>query len=286
MPIVQTGDRQTTIPEGFEDPGLPHQHVFSPSQYGMYKRCAKQYYFRYVCDMKIAPKIAMWKGSRIHAGAEKTHRCTIETGKPLEFEAAKAAVSDDFDKRKEEIEDWEDNKPEHVKQQTLNNFAVYYRTAVPVIHPKQVELGFSVKFGSVPVIGYIDLVDEVTDDIKSDIPFEKGMEIPKVEVVSDLKCTGKLWPEQKLRYDHQLTFYAHAMSTPRVRIDFLLDQKSGTRYEPKKSLRNPHDVKQLIESLEETVDLIKRGVFPKILPSEWMCSPEGCGYYQKCRGPK
>lgn len=286
MPTIIVGDKKAIIPENFEDPALPHHHVFSPSQYKMYKKCAKQYFFRYVCEIKKPPRVAMWTGSRIHTGAEKTHRSTIETGKPLEFEEAKTVVADDFEHKKEEIQDWEDRKPEHVKQQILNNFAVYYRTAVPIIHPKKVEYGFSVKFGTVPVIGFIDLVDEVTDDIVSDIPLEKGMEIPKVEVVSDLKVTGKMWSEQQLRYDPQMTFYAHVEGTPRVRVDFLLDQKSGASYKPKRSLRNPHDVKQLIEDLEETVDLIKRGIFPKSLPSEWWCNPMWCGYYEKCRGPK
>ena len=84
----------------------------------------------------------------------------------------------------------------------------------------------------------------------------------------------------------QLTFYALAENTERVRVDFLLDQKSGSRYEAKRSLRSVNEKNLLIEDLNEVVELIKKGVFLRCDPTSWVCTPKFCGYYQKCRGPK
>lgn len=280
------GDRKLSVPDTFEDPGLPHRHIFSPSQYSMYKRCPKQYYFRYVCGMKSKPGVALIQGSSVHKGAEVTHQRTIDTGTPLDLKDAKDAVADTFENRRLEIEDWEDKDPGMIKDQTLGHFEIYYQTAVPLINPVKVEASFAIKFGTVPVLGFIDLVDKVKDLEGVTEPLFENVPVPEVEVVSDLKFTGKQWSSQQLRHDPQLTFYAHAEGTPRVRIDFLLDLKSGTRYVAKRSTRTPRDVKQLTEDLEETVDYIKRGVFPRVLPSEWKCTPKWCGYYEKCRGPK
>jgi len=74
--------------------------------------------------------------------------------------------------------------------------------------------------------------------------------------------------------------------TERVRVDFLLDQKSGTRYEPISSYRTINDRQILVEDVEETVFLIKQGHFPRCDPTSWVCTPRFCGYYERCRGPK
>ncbi len=276
--------KKLEYPPDFVDKGLPYQGRFSPSQYGSAKRCMKGYYYRYICGMKSKPGFALIGGSAIHKGAEATHQNTINTGKPLGLEEATQAVSDSFEKRKVEIEDWGDTKPGTYKDRTIHNFGIYHRTAVPLINPVKVESSFAVKFGTVPVIGFIDLIDQIAVD--NTRPLEKGEKPLMVEVVSDLKCTGKKWSDQQVRHAPQLTFYAHAESTPNVRVDMLLTLKSGARYVPQRSIRTPHDTAMLIEDLEMTVDLIKRGFFPRTDPTSWACTPKWCGFYENCRGPK
>lgn len=285
MPQILFGNKTLEVPDGFGDPGLPSKELFSHSQFRMYQRCPKQYYYRYPMGMKVKPGVAMTKGNVIHEGAEKTHSSTIKTGKPLSLTAAKASVSDAFDKIVNNTEIEGMDNPGMVKDQTLKHFEVYYRQAVPVIRPLAVEKGFAVKLGSVPLVGFIDLVDEILVDRTTDKDIE-GEGPAVLEVVADLKFTGKRWSEHMMKNDTQLTLYAHVQGTPRVRIDFLLDQRTGTKYVQERSLRNPHAVKLLTEDMEETVDLIKRGHFPRCDPTGWQCSGEYCGYYKICRGPK
>jgi hypothetical protein len=222
----------------------------------------------------------MIKGTAVHKGAEVTHRRMIETGQPLALVEAIQAVSDSFDEKRPDIEDWEDENPDHVKDRALNAFKVYYHEAIPVINPVKAEHAFAVKIGTVPVRGVIDLVDSVKEDAIVD-----GVK-PTIEVVSDLKVASARWPEQRVRQSTQLTFYAYVMNTFRVRYDFILDQKSGVKYDQNKSLRTGHDFKLLIEDLEAAVDGIKRGYFPRSDGTNWWCTPKFCGYYERCRGPK
>lgn len=267
--------------EGFEDPDLP-TGVFSPSQFDMYQKCGRQYEYRYVLGKIKAPGISLVRGKSIHKGAEVTHRNTIEKGRPLTMEEASQSVSDEFEKEKELVEDWEGKTSGDYKDHVLRQFAIYYNTAVPLIKPVAVEDTFAVKFGTVPVRGIIDLIDSVYDvpgGFEGELP-------PAVEVVSDLKVVGMRWPEQKVRYAPQLTFYSAVKGIPRVRVDLLLDQKSGTKYDAIRSVRTPSDIKLLTEDLEQVVDLIKKGIFPRTNPTTWACTPKFCGYYEDCRGQK
>jgi hypothetical protein len=250
----------------------------------MYKRCARQYEYRYIQDLKKAPGIALLKGKSVHKGVEVTHTKTILTGFPLTYEEAVQAVVDEFKSGEADIEDWEDSKPGVLQDDAIRNFKVYYNQAVPVINPVKVENPFTVKIGTVPVRGIIDLVDRVLDP---DMSLENDPENPKkIEVVSDLKTAERVWPGQRIERDPQLTFYAIAEQTDKVRIDFLLDQKSGTRYEPKRSVRRATEKRILIEDVEEMVDLVKKGVFPRCETSHFLCIPKYCGFYERCRGPK
>ena len=276
------------FPEGFIDDKLP-KGTLSPSQYKTYLTCAKRYDYRYNLGRKRAPGYVLVFGSALHKGAEFTHQRTIDTGTPAPMEEASQAVSDEFDNRAEEVEVWEDDKGNPIQQgavkdSAINSFKVYHQTAVPIIKPVKVEFPFAIKVGVVPVFGIIDLVDSVVD---TEMSLENDPDNPNmVEVVSDLKTARRRWTDQRIRFDPQLTFYSMAENTENVRWDFVLTQKSGTLYEPKRSVRTLHDKKMLIEDVEEKVELIKKGYFPRCDITSWTCTPKSCGFYEDCRGPK
>lgn len=272
-------ERQFTYPPDFMDPDLP-SGVMSPSQFDTYRKCPRRYEYRHVLKLISPPGIAMIKGTAVHRGAEVTHKKTIETGTPMGLAEAAQAVSDSFDQKTAEIEDWEDENPGLIKDKALAAFQVYYYEAVPHIKPVKVEHTFAKKIGTVPFRGIIDLIDSVKEEA-----FIEG-EQPLVEVVSDLKVTSMRWPEQRVRQSTQLTFYAYVINTYRVRYDFILEQKSGIKYDKNRSVRTAHDFKLLVEDVEEVADLIKKGIFPRCDGTNWHCTPKFCGYYERCRGPK
>lgn len=279
----RSSDRKFTYPEGFLDPALP-KGVLSPSQVGMYQRCPRQYEYRYIQEIIDPPGVSMVKGTAIHKGAELIHRSMIETGEPINFKEGAEGVASCFDTESLFIEDWDGVAPGVVKDAAINGYGAYYRCAVPRIKPLHAEKTFAIKVGTVPVRGVIDLIDRVPD---TDMSLENDPDNPRlVEVVSDLKTTAKKWPEQKIRFTPQLTFYALAEGTNRVRIDFLIDAKAGPKYEQERSIRDARDIQLLVEDVEQIADLIKKGVFPRCDPTSWICTPKFCGYYGRCRGRK
>lgn len=274
--------------EDFFDKGIP-KGVLSPSGFGTYKKCARQFQYAYVDGMRKPPGVAMIKGIAIHHGAEVTHKHTIEHGIPLGILEATQAVADDWDKGSAGIEDWKENDgstvdPGKVKDAAIENFRAYYRCAVPLIKPLAAEKPFACKVGTVPMRGVIDLIDQVPGEY--DLDDDPELPPPLIKVVADLKTTKKKWTQQKLDYDNQMTIYSIVEKTDNVRVDLLLDLKSGAKYAPMRTLRSLSDKRLLVEDVEETVDCIKKGIFPRCDPTDWCCTPKWCGFFAICRGPK
>jgi hypothetical protein len=267
------------------DPELPKGYL-SPSQHNTYQRCPRQYEYAYIMQLVRPPGIAQIRGTAVHKGAELTHKHTIEHGKPISIEEGAAAVSDKFDAQAPTIEEWEEETQGDAKDKAIRMFRTYYNDAVPYINPVRVEHTFKWprELCGVPVLGIIDLVDSVKNQ---DMSLENDPENPQmVEVVSDLKTVKRLWPASRIENEPQLTFYAIAENTDRVRIDFLAWLKTGTKYTPVTSKRGRQDKMILLEDVAEVARNIKAGIFPRCAPTGWHCSPTFCGYYSRCRGKR
>ena len=269
----------------FFDDGIP-KGVLSPSGFGTYRRCPRQFEYSYVQGIISPPGISMVKGKAIHKGAEVVHQHTIDHQKPMPLEEATQRVSDYFDDEKKDVEDWEDTTAGDVKDNTLANFNAYYIAAVPLIRPVAVEKPFAQRIGTVPMRGVMDLIDTAPGEYS--IGDDPEQPPPAVEVVSDLKTARAKWSEDKVNRHPQLTIYAIVEDTEFVRVDLLLDQKRGCKYSPLRALRDVNEKRVLVEDVEEVVYLIKKGFFPRCDPvlTSWVCTPRFCGYYARCRGPR
>jgi hypothetical protein len=280
-PTGREGIRFPYPENDFFDDDLPNG-VISPSGFGTYIKCPRQYEYAYVKGIRKAPGIAMLKGTSIHKGAEVVHRHTIEHGVPLGVDEATQAVADTFAAEEESVEDVTKEEKGVAKDEAIKSFRVYHRDAVPHIKPVAAEKPFAVKIGTVPVRGVIDLIDKVPGEYS--LEDDPELPPPEIEVVSDLKTTAKRWSPQQLAFDQQLTIYAIVENTSRVRIDMLLAQKKATTYCPMRAHRSRAMKQSLVEDLEEVVTYIKKGVFPRCNPTSWVCTERYCGYYKDCRG--
>jgi hypothetical protein len=278
-----SGKRTFEYPPDFLDPGLP-KGVISPSQFGMYKRCPRQYEYAYVKGLRRPPGISMLKGTAIHKGAEVVHKHTIATGLRMSMEQAVQEVSDEFEDGLEDVEKDPEVNVGEVKDRTLANFRIYYVQAVPLIRPVAAEKTFAAKIGTVPMRGVIDLIDRVPGDIVLGVDDPDNP--PLVEVVSDLKTTTKKWTDQMVNHSVQMTIYSLVENTPFIRVDLLIDQKSGTKYLPIRATRSNREKQVIVEDVEEMASLVKKGAFPRCLPDSWVCTQRFCGYYAECRGPR
>lgn len=265
------------MPEGFEDPGLP-KGTFSHSQYSLYKKCGEAYRLRYVDNKPSPPNPNMVRGVTIHSLVEHSIREKI-AGRLASLEEVRDLARDEFALNSADVADWGEEKPDQVERAVMDAYTAYHTYALPKLRPLAVEAGFAVKVGDVPMVGYIDLVDQVP--MVADEP-----DAPLRSVVVDLKTTTKSWSQDQVDRSPQLTLYVHAIATSDVRIDQLVQLKKGTEYRPLVSQRSPDQKAVYVEDLNETAALIKQGVFPKAALDGWGCGPDACSYWSQCRGKK
>jgi len=270
----------------FFDDGIPGS-VISASGFNSYKLCGKSYEYTYVLGLRGKAGVPALKGKTLHKGAEIILRRLIETKKLMSLEEAQQLTGDYWEKNIKEVDSWLDNdgnalKPGVIKDKVRNALRVYYLKAVPMFNPIAVEKPFAAKVGTVPVRGVIDLIDSGTGEYSlGDDPEQPP---PTIKIVADLKTTARKWPAQKIKFDTQFTFYSIVENVEDLRVDFLLDQKSGTAYIGERTTRTNREKNICIEDLEEAVYNIKKGVFPRCDPTTWKCTPKFCSNYERCRG--
>jgi hypothetical protein len=282
--------RELKVPADFGDPALP-KGFFSHSQYVSWKICGKAYEFKYVLQEKTPNYAPTTRGTAVHAGIEYALKAKL-LKKEFTLEQAREVVSKTFDREAENVLDWgkDDNDqavdPGKIKDQAMKLFEAFAVHALPKINPLGVEKGFAKKFGDVPVVGWIDLIDEQPAMAAPGMTKEQLELAPKKRVTADTKTGRAKWSEHELRTDTQLTLYSGVEGTPDVRVDQLLAQKKGCTYVRGESVRTPQDVTILTEDINEVAGFVKKGVFPMACIDHWACNALHCSFWHLCRGRK
>lgn len=265
------------FPPDFADPKLP-KGTFSHSQYSKWKTCAKAYEFRYVQGLDTPASVNMFRGTAVHAGAEAAHEFKIGHKLVPVLEAMQEEVANAFEKGKDEVQDWEGEQQGAVKDSAIRLYAKYHHENLPKLRPVAAEEGFAVRIGTVPLTGFIDLVEQTA-----------GFGTPKADdpvTIVDLKTSSAKWSASDVEKDTQLTLYSMIRRTPLVRIDNLVALKGGPAFHRLESTRSVDQQRVFLEDLEETAEFVRRGVFPKAPIDSWACSEKWCGYWGMCRGRK
>lgn len=276
--------RVLQVPDDFRDPRLP-SGVFSHSQYMSWVICGKAYEYKYVQKVETPEYLATTNGSAVHGGIEYA-LITKMKGDAVSLDAAKEHVSKLVDDKAARIAEWSEELPNagKLKDKALRLFETFYVHALPKINPVAIEKGFAKKLGDVPVIGYVDLIDEVPALIVPGMTPEEAALAPTKLVTVDFKTARAKWSKAQLDSNTQLTMYAYVEGTPHVRVDQLVDLKGGPVYHRGESTRVPGDANILVDHLNEVAEYVRQGVFPKTDITSWACNKEHCSFWGHCRG--
>jgi hypothetical protein len=268
------------VPESDLDGKLP-KGTFSYSQYSLYQKCPKAYWFSYVENLKIPPGGLQYKGQVVHRGVEAGHRSVMEK-QPFPVEEGMALVADEFDKGKEAVEQWGDDGETagQIKDTAIRSYSMYHQRALPAVNPIAVEKSFVFYINRTPVIGYIDLIDNVAG------PAYNGVAAPEQLVVADLKLSKQTWSKADLEKDPQFTLYSKVTGIPTVRVDNIVNLKAGPVFKQQIAVRDGHAHLTVVEHMAETIELIHNEIYPKTSIDSWGCSEKFCGYWFKCRGKR
>jgi len=125
-------------------------------------RCAKQWEYAYVYELKRPPSIRMILGASAHAAEEVNYKQKIDTGLDLPTADVLDVFSDAYDSGVSEADiDPEDKEsPDVAKDSGVATLTVYHETVAPKIEPLWVEHEGLIHVNDVPYSYTIDLVDK------------------------------------------------------------------------------------------------------------------------------
>ena len=274
-------DREKLVlPEDFSVDWLP-KGTFSHSQYSQFKKCGQAYYYRYIEGLPSTSTSSLAKGRAIHRMVETALK-SKRAGKIATLAEVRAMADSLVEQETQNLVFDEGDSADNLKQSVVDGYAEYHTKALAKIDPIAIEEPFAATVGDVPMIGYIDLIDAVPAVSLTGLSKADAEAVPRTKVVVDLKTTTKTWTQDQVDSNPQLTLYAHVIGTTSVRIDQLVQLKSGMSYRPVSSTRSQADVDVYVEDLNETAQLIKAGIFPKTAIDGWACGR--CEYWSVCRG--
>jgi hypothetical protein len=248
----------------------------SQTMINTWSRCQQQFYFRWIENKIIPPRLAAHIGSGVHKGNEVNLKAKLVTGEDEPLDVVTDAARDGYVKRLKsdgvffppaEKSEARVRMAEGIDV-TIGLAKTYHAQIAPGIKPKIVEKYLSIDTGlAVPITGVIDIV---TEDL----------------ALIDLKTAAKKWPQGRADESIQATIYNELASyelgryPQSIEFDVLIKGKE----EPQKlmTMRTKDDWDALIMRIKAMLKAINAGVFQPAPPESWHCSPSYCGFWVIC----
>jgi len=251
------------------------------STLNMALRCGEQFRRRYVEGEILPPGIAAGRGTGIHKANEINLKQKLITEQDMPLSDLQDAARDGF------IYSFRDGvfipseylpEKNRLLNEGLNDCIrcakVYHEQVAPNIKPIAIEEEFKIDVGlSLPLAGRIDYEEK-----------------PRV---GDLKTTTRTWPKDRIKEEIQVPFYSFVYEKnngirPEFRYDVLIARRNkdgnptSEDYQPLTHVCSDKDYRGLFAKLSLFIEMLKTGLFPPTNPTNWVCSPKWCGYWETC----
>ena len=267
----------------------PH---LSWTQLSMLTRCGEQYNQRYINKRRCPPGIALIVGGAVHKPVEADLQNKIDYGELLPDEQIPDLARDAFESRwnsaGEILLSEEEATAGGVKARgaaidlSISLASLHHSEIAPGLFPSHVERKFVLNVANFPydLLGYIDVQESRQGPHYA---FPNPLDI----TVRDTKTAGKSPSQNDVDTSGQLTLYAMAVrqldgvAPDAVWFDSLVKTKTPKAVSMS-STRTDEDFRGFLLRMERACEAIQKGVFLPADPSEWICSPRWCGYYDGC----
>lgn len=192
----------------------------SYTKINMYRRCPRQYEFRYEHGIKEPPALRPSAGKAGHAGIEAHMRRKMETGEDPPVAIMLDAFDTSWNRETLDLIPEEGENPGKTKDATYYTLQHYHAAEAPGIQPKAIEQEFMLPITVAdqvlpPIKGYIDIIQTPVDgpptldieDTKFKFPGKTGRVYPKTQADAD--------------WSIQLDIYDMALQHAGIRVDRL-----------------------------------------------------------------
>jgi hypothetical protein len=251
-------------------------------------RCGRQWYFRYIRDIKSRPAGAVVVGKGGHKCLEVNFKHKLEVKEDLPLPEFMGTWEEQYDRWMDQDIDWSEVPANVFKDRFLGSKGTTLTRSkeglLPVIHkdylpekvPVLIEHKFTldVEYGKlkIPVTGIIDLLDE--GGVVRDYKFTKADKWKDGVKSDQFTIYGMaLEAEGKKVKGYSLDNMVHATATPKV-----------GEHRTKRLKSDRERVTMEIIQFKRQLDLLgeEEWRYPMASPMSYTCSKEYCGYWDYC----
>jgi hypothetical protein len=286
----------------------------------MLSRCQVQFEFRYLKGIRRPPNAFLICGSATHKAVDVDLNHKIETG-DLEQEStlldvARDAVENHPEKDNIELEEDEQGQSKEqvisgTKDKAVRLVKAHHGEIAPNIQPAQTARRFSInldKWLRTKGKEFHERAENASSRILRKILHQQaahmnaaakiGMDFVGEQdiverfgqalVIRDTKTSKKSPSANTADESHQLSAYATASRVldgkvpDAVKLDYLVDLKSGTKTMTLESVRDESDVQKYLNRLIPAIAAIRSGNFVPAPDTAWWCSSKWCAYHSMC----
>ncbi len=250
------------------------------SHLNMFLRCARQFAFRYVEDLIIPPGIAARRGSATHKAAEKNHISKKKTGADLPADELVDTATDEYkrlienkgvfiSKEKASDKSEQDRLIAEGLDQTVGATRLYADVIAPKIEPDLIEEEIVAQLDGwdLPIGGILDVTD----------PRGNIMDL------KTMKTKSQFWADRELQPIFYSLLYKNLTGKwpAAFKYELMVPNKTPKHIELI-TQRKPEDLKRIEAIAEVMLKCLETGLFPPAHPSDWICSPAYCGFFNQC----
>jgi CRISPR/Cas system-associated exonuclease Cas4 (RecB family) len=256
-----TDERAQAIRAGLETVEV---HRLSPTQISMYQRCGRQWAYRYVLGMRVAPDAGLIVGSGVHAAAESGMNHKLQTGENPDPEEAKTVAAEYVTEQiaTGEVRMEADATPGGMADKAVRVAGAWAEEAAPHVTPLEVEGTFVAEISGIPVTGRID--------------------VRTADHVVDWKTSGKSPTVSDVIASSQAGIYGAVTGLP-VMFTYLVDQKRAVKVVdvPVEGQEAAQAARMATATVADVAEGMALGVWPRNRQG-WHCSAKWCGFYERC----
>jgi len=264
--IFPEDERTEAVAVAFRESGQRH---VSSSQIGMYRRCPRQWAYRYILGLKVPPDGGLIVGSGVHHAAEIGMIHKRDTGDNPDPDLCRTAaaeyIADELDTGEVRIDE-DDPTPGELVDKATRMADMWAVEAAPLVDPVEVEERFDITLGGIPVTGRLDVVTD--------------------SQIIDWKTSKRTPSIADLAKSQQTEMYAAASDKGMAYI-YLIDTPRMAKVVPLQL--SDEDVATARRLAESTVVDVAEGMALGVWPRNrtgWHCSKKWCGYYDRCMSGK
>lgn len=255
------------------------------SMVSAYQRCPRYFELNYIENFPMIYSSSLVEGIAHHDALDEDNFSKYELGKITKQKAHYELFADTFSDDKKHIKIWADNCNERkVLDRGKGLIKSYKTTLVSKLVPVEInkkpaseyffEFPIKIKKKAYTIQGFMDLVAFVGQRFK----------------LLDYKITKQAKPQNLINSSLQLTIYSIAvMKALTVNIQKITSGlvsmiHKSARVDVKTVIRNLDQVNWAMKNVKDTILAAEAGIYPTCSPEHFLCNPNYCGHWYRCRG--